>query len=115
MTRAQISALLARFPIWMRPWVWLQLMVIKRWQMRHRRELMISVCYVTGRLRVAYMADAPRDPALYHYDAPAISAWQRLAVAAPACIAVALRAVSGLFACSVRAAFGPRPASPDTS
>ena len=83
MTRAEISALLARFPIWMRPFVWVQLMFIKRWQMRCRRDALISVCWPTGRLRIVHVGDAPRAADVYHYEAPAITAWDKCAVALP--------------------------------
>ena len=83
MTRAEISALLACFAIWMRPFVWVQLMLIKRAQMRHGREVMIHVCYATRRLRVVYMADAPRAPSAWQCPVPAVTALDRLALAPP--------------------------------
>jgi hypothetical protein len=84
MTRAEIIALLARFPFWMRPFVWLQLMLIRRWQVRHQRGVLIEVNWRTGRLRIAYIGDAPPALDAYHYTAPRRTAWQRLAIALPA-------------------------------
>lgn len=74
MTCAEISALLARFPIWMRPFVLVQLMFIRSWQMRCRRPALIEVCWTTGRLRIVHVRDAPRGAGLYHYEALAITA-----------------------------------------
>jgi len=88
MTRADIASLLAGFPIWMRPFVWLQLMLLKRWQARHKRPLLVELCHVTGRIRVLRLGDAPRAPGLYHYEAPARPAWQRACdIAHAACVA----------------------------
>ncbi|MEH6696730.1 MAG: hypothetical protein V7675_16940 [Hyphomonas sp.] len=97
MTRAEISALLACFPIWMRPFVWVQLMLIKRAQMRHRREVMIHVCYATGRLRVVYVADAPRAASTWQYAVPAVTALERRAIRPPAPEQYYVRAPFGLF------------------
>lgn len=77
MTRADIASLLACVPIWMRPFVWLQLMLLKRWQARHKRQLLVELCHVTGRIRVLRLGGAPRAPGLYHYEPPARPAWQR--------------------------------------
>ena len=115
MTRAEISALLACFSIWMRPFVWVQLMLIKRAQMRHRRMVMVHVCYATGRLRVVYIADAPCAPATWQCPVPAITALDRLALAPPAPEAIYIRAPFGLLA-PVRKIFAVMClAPPDTS
>ncbi|MEH6808535.1 MAG: hypothetical protein V7651_06755 [Hyphomonas oceanitis] len=98
MTRAEISALLACFAIWMRPFVWVQLMLLKRAQMRHRRELMIHVCYATGRLRIVYIADAPQQPSGWQCPVPAVTALDRLALAPPAPACTYVRSTLGLLA-----------------
>jgi len=59
------------------PFVWLQLIWLRRAQRRHGCELLIDVCHVSGRIRVLRLGDAPRTPGLYHYEAPRITAWQR--------------------------------------
>ncbi|MEH6488273.1 hypothetical protein [Hyphomonas oceanitis] len=115
MTRADISALLACFAIWMRPFVWVQLMLIKRAQMRHRRELMVHVCYATGRLRIVYIADAPQQPSAWKYPVPAVTALDRLALAPPAPACTYVRSTLGLFTCIIRALTCPAPPPPDTS
>ena len=115
MTRAEISALLACFHIWMRPFVWVQLMLIKRTQMRHRRELMIHVCYATGRLRVVYIADAPQEPSAWQCPVPAVTALDRLALAPPAPAGPHVRAPAGLLAPVKKIFVGTSLARPDTS
>ena len=115
MTRAEISALLACFPIWMRPFVWVQLMLIKRAQMRHSRELMVHVCYATGRLRVVYIADAPREPVAWQCPVPAVTALDRLALAPPAPASTYVRAPFGLFPCIENLFARAGTARPDTS
>ena len=77
MTRADIASLLACIPIWLRPFVWLQLIWLRCAQRRHGRELLIDVCHVTGRISVLRLGDAPPTPGLYHYEAPRITSWQR--------------------------------------
>jgi hypothetical protein len=115
MTRAEISALLACFSIWMRPFVWMQLMLIKRAQMRHRRMVMVHVCYATGRLRVVYIADAPCAPATWQYDVPANTALDRLSLAPPAPACRSIRAPFGLVPCIENIFACPVTARPDTS
>jgi hypothetical protein len=99
MNRADIAAMLACFHIWMRPFAWVQLMLIKRAQMRHRREVMIHVCYATGRLRVVYIADAPHAPVTWQCPVPAVTALDRLTLSPPAPECTYVRAPFGLFPC----------------
>tara|TARA_R110001606_G_scaffold313022_1_gene459651 strand:- start:55 stop:414 length:360 start_codon:yes stop_codon:yes gene_type:complete len=119
MTRADIASLLACVPIWMRPFVWIQLMLLRRAQRRHGRELLIELCHVTGRIRVLRLGDAPRAPGLYHYAAPARPAWRRACDIAHAALVAALPArprdstfpAFGKPSCLYSAA----PVAPDTS
>ncbi len=99
----------------MRPFVWVQLMLIKRAQMRHGRELMMHVCYATGRLRVVYIADAPREPVAWQCPVPAVTALDRLALAPPAPGCTYVRAPFGLFPCIENLFARAGTARPDTS
>jgi hypothetical protein len=110
MTRAEIASLLACVPIWMRPWVWIQLMLLRRAQRRHGRELLVELCHVTGRIRVLRLGDAPRAPGMYHYEALARLAWQRACDIAHAARVAALPALPRD---STFPAFG-KPSCPDS-
>lgn len=99
MARAEICAQLARFPIWMRPFVWGQLVFIRSWQMRCRCPALIEACRTTGRLRIVHVGDAPRAADVYHHEAPAKAASEKCAPALPARECTYGRAAFILFAC----------------
>ncbi len=83
--------------------------------MRHRREMMIHVCYATGRLRVVYIADAPRGASTWQYALPSVTALDRLAIRPPALEHNYVRAPFGLFTGIANIFALPVTVCPDTS
>ena len=68
-------------PIWLWPYVWLQLWGLQRWIRASGRGLLIAVCPRTGNVYITAMADAPAPEGAYAYTPPRQFAWARLAVA----------------------------------
>ena len=99
------------------PWLWFQLWRLDVWQRASRRDVLFKVDR-WGNLYINAIGDAPRDPALYHYDAPRVPAW---AAPALACGLPDNIVPQGIGTCTEHpAAHGPRaplraPLAPDTS
>ena len=99
------------------PWLWFQLWRLDTWQRAAQRDVLFRIDR-RGNLYINAIGDAPRDPALYHYDAPRIPAWAAPALACdlpdnitPECLRPCAQQ---------RAAQGPHvfpraPLAPDTS
>ncbi|WP_340694246.1 hypothetical protein [Hyphomonas sp.] len=56
------------------PWLWFQLWRLEAWQRTAKRDVLFRVDRF-GNLSINAVGDGPRDPRLYHYDAPPVPAW----------------------------------------
>ncbi|KCZ89471.1 hypothetical protein [Hyphomonas johnsonii] len=99
------------------PWLWLQLWRLQAWIDTHHRDVLFRIDRF-GNLTVTCISDAPRDPSLYHYDAPACPAWADPGLACDTPVAfleshlpAAAATAAPCHACSAVCA----PAAPDTS
>ena len=107
MNREAIIAIFRSVPVWLWPFVWLQLVVLFGWMNRQQREVLVRVCHRSGRIRVAFVEDGPVAAAPWRPVAPRVPAWQRVAVAEPAVPGPGAHAfgypdLSGVFSCSLR-------------
>ena len=108
MNREAITQIFRSVPVWLWPFVWLQLVVLFGWMNRQQREVLVRVCHRSGRIRVAFVEDAPVAAAPWRPVVPREPAWQRVAVAEQAAPCPGARAfghpgLSGVFPGSVRA------------
>ncbi|MBU0854594.1 MAG: hypothetical protein KKF76_19750 [Gammaproteobacteria bacterium] len=114
MTPETRARLFAAVPLYLWPYLWLQLWGLERWIRANKRDVLFSVSNRTGKLYITAISDAPAPEGRYAYAAPEQFAWERLAlpVASAAFVPLSciLRAVSGHFPCILRIPF-----SPDTS
>ena len=67
-------------PIWLWPYLWLQLWGLQRWIRATGRGLLIAVCPRTGNVYITRIADAPVPEGTYTWTPPKQFAWARLAV-----------------------------------
>jgi|GEM_PF-1214870 len=81
MNREAIIAIFRAVPVVLWPFVWLQLVVLFGWMNRQQREVLVRVCHRSGRIRVAFVEDAPVAAEPWRPVAPRVPAWQRVAVA----------------------------------
>ena len=84
MNREAIISIFRAVPVWLWPFVWLQLVVLFGWMNRQQREVLVRVCHRSGRIRVAFVEDAPVVAAPWRLASPRVPAWQRICVAEPA-------------------------------
>ena len=82
-------------PVWLWPYLWLQLWGLQRWIRASGRGLLIAVCPRTGKVYVTVMADAPAPEGTYAYTPPKQFAWQRLACTDAPCSPVLLSCIIG--------------------
>ena len=103
MNREAIISIFRSVPVWLWPFVWLQLVVLFGWMNR-----LVRVCHRSGRIRVAFVEDAPVAAEPWRPAVPRVPAWQRVCVAEPAVSCPGARAfghpwVSGVFSWFFRA------------
>tara|TARA_R110001606_G_scaffold71320_1_gene164224 strand:+ start:3226 stop:3603 length:378 start_codon:yes stop_codon:yes gene_type:complete len=108
MNREAIIAIFRAVPVWLWPFVWLQLVVLFGWMNRQQREVLVRVCHRSGRIRVAFVEDGPVAASPWRLARPRVPAWQRVSVAEQAVPWPGVRAVghpgpSGVFPGSLRA------------
>ena len=102
MNPATRHRIFSALPIWLWPYVWLQLWGLQRWIRASGRGLLIAVCPRSGNVYITAMADAPAPEGSYSYTPPQQYAWERLAMAEAPCPCAACP-------CLVRANFADRP------
>ena len=108
MNREAILSIFRAVPVRLWPFVWLQLVVLFGWMNRQQREVLVRVCHRSGRIRVAFVEDAPVAAEPWRPAVPRVPAWQRVCVAEPAVSCPGARAfghpwVSGVFSWFFRA------------
>ncbi|WP_340693535.1 hypothetical protein [Hyphomonas sp.] len=81
MNREAIIAIFRAVPVWLWPFVWLQLVVLFGWMKRQQREVLVRVDHRSGRIRVAFVEDAPAMAEPWRPVTLRVPAWQRVAVA----------------------------------
>lgn len=94
-------------PVWLWPFVWLQLVVLFGWMNRQQREVLVRVDHVSGRIRVVFVEDAPASAAPWRAAVARVPLWQRDAVAEQALARRAapvsgVSGLSGLYPCIIR-------------
>jgi hypothetical protein len=114
MTPETRARLFAAVPLYLWPYLWLQLWGLGRWIRANRRDVLFAVSHRTGKVYITAISDAPAPEGRYAYTAPEQFAWERLALPVPSEASGhypgIVRAVSGHFPAIFRAPF-----SPDTS
>ena len=81
MNPATRHRIFSALPIWLWPYVWLQLWGLQRWIRASGRGLLIAVCPRSGHVYITRVADAPAPEGAYTWTPPRQFAWARLAVA----------------------------------
>ena len=111
MTPETRARLFAAVPLYLWPYLWLQLWGLERWIRANKRDVLFSVSKRTGKLYITAISDAPAPEGRYVYEAPQQFAWERLALPEAPDASVQftsmLRAVSVLFPCMMAAPLGP--------
>ncbi|MBU1288451.1 MAG: hypothetical protein KJ871_12080 [Alphaproteobacteria bacterium] len=114
MTPETRARLFAAVPLYLWPYLWLQLWGLARWIRANKRDVLFAVSHRTGKVYVTAISDAPAPEGLYTYTPPEQFAWERLALPAPS-------DAFGQYPGIIRAVFGalgralPSPHAPDTS
>ena len=114
MTPETRARLFAAVPLYLWPYLWLQLWGLGRWIRANKRDVLFAVSRRTGKVYITAISDAPAPEGRHAWTAPEQFAWERLALpeASDASVPLSciLRAFSVHFTCIL-----PAPFSPDTS